>query len=216
MGDETAVNGTGARENVRVAVRESRLGKLWRRTAAAVRSSYLYRWLTAEPDPEVIVIDLRETWTVGPFIRLLDAILDRLLPALDDSRLAAAARTVVRRTLAAPAVVTGVALLAAGLGLGLVSVAAGTLGTTRLGVAVALAVAGVVATRERRSWAELRETRPVELLVAALEPPEPPDRSGSDEKATGPAPETVSSDSTADAAAPEQAAETDGQSRANR
>lgn len=36
------------------------------------RGSWLYRWLTAEPDPEVIVIDLRETYTVGPFVRLLD------------------------------------------------------------------------------------------------------------------------------------------------
>jgi hypothetical protein len=30
--------------------------------------SYIYRWLTTEPDPEVIVIDLRETWTVGPVL----------------------------------------------------------------------------------------------------------------------------------------------------
>jgi len=37
-----------------------------------LRGSWLYGWLTAEPDPEVIVIDLRETYTVGPFVRLLD------------------------------------------------------------------------------------------------------------------------------------------------
>ena len=176
MGDETGMDNAGARDGVWAAVRTSRLGRLWDRGGDAVRDSYLYRWLTAEPDPEVIVIDLRETWTVGPFIRLLDAVLDRVLPALEDSRVATAARTGVRRTLAAPLVVAGLALLVGGLGLGLVSVAGGTLGSTRLGLAVGAVVAGAVATRERRSWAALRETRPVALLVAALEPPEPPDR----------------------------------------
>jgi hypothetical protein len=37
-----------------------------------VGSSVLYRWLTAEPEPDVIVIDLRETWTVGPVVAVLD------------------------------------------------------------------------------------------------------------------------------------------------
>lgn len=36
--------------------------------------SFLYRWLTKEPDPDVIVIDLRETYTVGPIIAILDRI----------------------------------------------------------------------------------------------------------------------------------------------
>jgi hypothetical protein len=43
-----------------------------------VRASYLYRWLTAEPDPEVIVIDLRETYAVGPFLTLLDRLVGPL------------------------------------------------------------------------------------------------------------------------------------------
>lgn len=184
MGDETAADGSGARGNGRAAVRGSRLGRLWQRTADAVRDSYLYRWLTAEPEPEVIVIELRETGTVGPFIRLLDATLERLIPALDDSRLGTAARAAVRRTLAAPVAVGGLGVLAAGLALGLASVAGGTLGTTRLGLAAGLAVAGIVATRERRSWAALRETRPVELLVAALEPPEPPADAETESKET--------------------------------
>ncbi|WP_435196407.1 hypothetical protein [Natronomonas sp. EA1] len=38
------------------------------------RGSWLYGWLTAEPDPEVIVIDLRETYTVGPVIALIDRV----------------------------------------------------------------------------------------------------------------------------------------------
>lgn len=43
--------------------------------------SYLYRWLTKEPEPEVIVIDLRETWTVGPLIALLDHMITAGTPA---------------------------------------------------------------------------------------------------------------------------------------
>ncbi|NUE02293.1 hypothetical protein HUB97_07290 [Halorubraceae archaeon YAN] len=37
-----------------------------------IESSWLYRWLTAEPDSEVIVIDLRETFSAGPVLRQLD------------------------------------------------------------------------------------------------------------------------------------------------
>ncbi|WP_117594493.1 hypothetical protein [Haloprofundus halophilus] len=55
-----------------------RLGVIADRARPLVMNSYLYRWLTAEPDPEVIVIDLRETYTVGPFVRLLD----RLAPPI--------------------------------------------------------------------------------------------------------------------------------------
>lgn len=209
MSDETEA-GTPLGSAVRQAARESRLGRLWRRTAAAVRSSYLYCWLTAEPKPEVIVIDLRETWTVGPFIRLLDATFDRLLPAFDDSRIASAIRPGVRYTLAAPAVVVGLAVLVVGLSLGLVSAAGGTLGTTRLGLTVGVVIAGIIATRERRSWTELRETRPVELLVAVLEPPEPPDES---ESSAAPTEETgdPTAPDTDDPHPPEQDANTDDQ-----
>jgi hypothetical protein len=35
-------------------------------------------WLTAEPDPDVIVVDLRETLTVGPIIVVVDWIVARL------------------------------------------------------------------------------------------------------------------------------------------
>ena len=44
-----------------------------------IRRSFLYRWLTKEPDPDVIVIDLRDTYTVGPFV----ALLDRLAPTIE-------------------------------------------------------------------------------------------------------------------------------------
>lgn len=52
---------------------------LTQRVADITKGSYLYCWLTKEPEPDVIVIDLRETYTVGPFIRLLD----RLAPHIE-------------------------------------------------------------------------------------------------------------------------------------
>jgi hypothetical protein len=55
------------------------------RSGAVVRRSYLYRWLTKEPEPEVVVIDLRETWTVGPVIAALDRVLTRVEPYWEQS-----------------------------------------------------------------------------------------------------------------------------------
>lgn len=52
--------------------RSSTTRSLAGRLSGWVRASYLYRWLTAEPDPDVVVIDLRETYAVGPVIALLD------------------------------------------------------------------------------------------------------------------------------------------------
>jgi hypothetical protein len=50
------------------------------RVGTIIKRSWLYRWLTAEPEPDVIVIDLRETRTLGPFITLLDRFIAWLAP----------------------------------------------------------------------------------------------------------------------------------------
>lgn len=70
--------------------------RLLRVLARWTRSSYLFRWLTKEPDPEVIVIDLRDTYTVGPFIAILDWIITVLEPAYRRSRLQTAGAQVAR------------------------------------------------------------------------------------------------------------------------
>ncbi|MXR41842.1 hypothetical protein GRX01_10905 [Halobaculum sp. WSA2] len=62
------------------AARSSSLTAFARRVGEFTRHSFFYRWLTKEPEPEVIVIDLRETWTVGPIIALLDWAIERTLP----------------------------------------------------------------------------------------------------------------------------------------
>ncbi|MFC7026549.1 hypothetical protein ACFQH8_01515 [Halomicroarcula sp. GCM10025710] len=59
----------------------SALGRGVETLGSITRHSFLFRWLTAEPDPDVIVIDLRETVTVGPLLAVLDSVLSVLTDA---------------------------------------------------------------------------------------------------------------------------------------
>lgn len=141
---------------------------------AALRGSWLYRWLTADPEPSVVVIDLRETWTVGPLLRVLD----RLGTVLADrwrgsraERVADRLRARVRRAPVATASALAAVLLVASL---TATLADGSSRVALAGHLFLLAVA-LLGIRERRSWAALRQTRPVRLVAAVLAPPEPPD-----------------------------------------
>jgi len=69
-----------AGERVRTAIAGSQIAALAARLPAVAKGSWVYRWLTKEPDPDVIVIDLRETATVGPILTVLDRLLDRVAP----------------------------------------------------------------------------------------------------------------------------------------
>ena len=58
--------------------------------------------------------------------------------------------------------------------------------TAGLAVGVVAMLAGAVLTQDERDWATLRETRAVDLLRRALEPPDPPDRAADDDDARTP------------------------------
>jgi hypothetical protein len=138
------------------------------------RQSFLYRWLTEEPEPDVIVIDLRETLTVGPVIRILDRSMAWLAPKWRDSGLKRLSEQVSARVAERPVRAFGIVLtaavtarLATRVGGGF-STGSGLLLLSLLGV-------GVLALRSDRSLDEIRETRGSQLLVAILEPPPPPD-----------------------------------------
>ncbi len=80
-----------------MAVEHARFTALVRTLARWTRHAWLYRWLTAEPEPEVIVIDLRETYTVGPIIAALDWLAARVGPRWRASRVRSALRRAEER-----------------------------------------------------------------------------------------------------------------------
>ena len=142
-----------------------------------VRRSFLYRWLTAEPEPEVVEIDLRETLTVGPILVVLDRTVRTLEQAAPTSTVRSLAAEVATRTRDAPIRVASLVVIAALVTETIVSGLLGTLDSVGFGVRLLLAAVALVGVRIELSWTELRGTRPVRLLVAALEPPPPPESS---------------------------------------
>ena len=76
------------------AARSSGTGRLVRRLHRYGTASFCWRWLTADPDPEVIVIDLRETRTVGPLLALVDRAAAPVVRAAPRARLTTGATRV--------------------------------------------------------------------------------------------------------------------------
>lgn len=139
------------------------------------RQSVLYRWLTAEPEPEVVVIDLRETLTVRPFLVALDETIGLLVVGRRTSVLESTGRALLERVQAAPVRIASVVLLAVVLVNLVVTAALGSLHPGGLWIRLGVAAVALAGTRVTSSWATIRQSRPAKLAIALLEPPEPPD-----------------------------------------
>ncbi|ELY39718.1 hypothetical protein [Natronorubrum tibetense] len=163
-------------ERLRRGVSQSRLTGGVRTLARFVRHSRLYRWFTTEPEPDVIVIDLRETYTVGPFIRLLDRCLEGVSDAAESSKTAAVAARVDAAFRVRPLRVVGLAMTAAVLGSLVVSLALGRPGTVSIVAHAVLVLISISGLRSERTLEEITETRGWTVLAAAFEPPEPPEK----------------------------------------
>ena len=170
--------GSSAVEHSRMAAAVERLlgplSSVERTVSGWARGSRIVAWFLAEPDPEVVVIDLRETYTVGPVLRLLSWVGDRVVATADRSGLADAWSTVVHRIEAEPLRLFGLLLVA----FAVAGLAGAVLADGGSGGWLVLLGLGLLATRERRSAGELTETRGGRAVVAAFDPPEPPERRG--------------------------------------
>jgi hypothetical protein len=161
-------------DQLSVAAAESRVGSATATLGEWVRASWCYRWLTAEPDPDVIVIDLRETYTVAPIIRVLDRVVDPLAESWDGSAVEATLSGIADAPVRALGIVAVVAVLVETA----LSLALGDF--TQSGLLIRAVVFGfaALAIQVPLSASELAETRTGRLLRAVLEPPEPRDDDG--------------------------------------
>lgn len=154
----------------------SQLIKLVSRGRLLITHSWLYRWLTAEPEPDVIVIDLRETLSVGPILRLLEQAINRVVPAAVSSVVGQVLSRGYQTFISRPIQVLGVLLLSltaiaflAILALGEMSIVAGF-------TILALCVIAAVACRITWSVEKLTTTRGYEFLASVFQPPSSPEQ----------------------------------------
>lgn len=165
-----------ARVRVQRAVDSSLLVRTTRLVESALgrwgRGSRIVQWFLAEPDPEVIVIDLRETYTVGPILRVLDHCVEFAGRIDDRTGVSAGLSRVAAAIASAPLLVFGVVLFSVALG----GIATSVATDGGIGGWLLLLGIGLLTTRETRSASELAETRLGRALIAAFEPPEPPEQ----------------------------------------
>jgi hypothetical protein len=164
------------RDRLGRAVDDSLLVRTTRRVEATlagwVHGSRIVRWFLAEPDPEVVVIDLRKTYTVGPLLDVLDRVVTTGSRLAERTGATGALSKATARIESEPLRVFGILLLAVAIaGLAVAALSEGALGGWLILLGVAL-----LASRERRSAGELGRTRAGRALKAAFEPPEPPER----------------------------------------
>jgi hypothetical protein len=155
---------------VSTAVSRSRAGAAVGLVARWIRTSWVYHWLTDEPESDVVVIDLRRTWTVGPLIAIADRVLEPAQRFWPQSGTRTVLSGTAVRVRAAPIRLLGVLLAVLVLAdLVQTAVSRGLTGSG-LGLRLCLLAAAVGATRIDTSWQQLREGP----IGQAFEPPKPP------------------------------------------
>jgi len=163
-------------ERVVTVFSKSRLATIGRAGEQFVRASWLYRWLTTEPDPDIVVIDLRETYVGGPLLGMVDrsfaVIANGWGHARSGTLLDQFYETIEARPIRTVSLVVLMAIVA---NLALTAVL-GSLTISAIGVRLIAGSLALAGTRVDASWDDVTDSRTYELLVALLEPPEPPDK----------------------------------------
>lgn len=167
---------TSFRDEMNGMTRSSRIVDVPHRLQDYIEGSYLYHWLTAEPEPDVIIIDLRETWTAGPVLAGIDRTVAEITPGVHTSTFSQSVRLFGRAVAVRPIRSASIVLIAIAVVSLVYTVVFGTPSGTTVFVHIALATLGLIGSRSTMSAEELRETQVVQVLIDAFEPPEPPER----------------------------------------
>lgn len=145
----------------------SRTESVLRNGERVARRSFIYRWLTEEPEPEVIVLDLHETYAIGPVIAAIEGL--RWPWRLSSTRvmLMRTRHLLTNRPLG----VLGALLLVLVLMTLIVGLVRADLDWPRYGLAVVLGLIGFRWLRSSVTWTELRSSRAITRIVRFFEPP---------------------------------------------
>lgn len=133
-----------------------------------ITSSWIYRWLTREPNPNVIVIDLRETRTVGPVIPYID----RMLTAVSVATVESGSVQAIRRIRKTPVKFAGMTVATIGI-IGIILTTLEGLSTVRLTLLGSITLVGILAIDDTRPWNEIGESKTIRTMRLIFEPPEP-------------------------------------------
>ena len=174
--ENSLVNGKSQRYSIALsrALQTSKLAALSMALASWIHSSFLYRWLTAEPNPDIIVINLRETRTIGPILSVCDSAVGILARAWEAAGAGAVTDSTHDALRKHPVRTLSLVALGAILTNIVVSLVFGTFNTTELAIWIVAGTLAVLGTRIRVSWDQCTESAIVQYLVAVFEPPEPP------------------------------------------
>lgn len=137
------------------------------------RSSFLFRWFAAEPEPDVIVIDLEETIVLGPFVGALDTVVGTFRTERHRSAADECGSRLVKHLDESPVRAAGIVVLTATVTASAVPLADGSLTTDDLYLRLGIALIALLWLRSEASLDDLRATRAARVLRAILEPPEP-------------------------------------------
>lgn len=137
-----------------------------------VGDSLLYRWMTRDSEPEV-VIDLRETITVGPAIIIFDRAHQVLGPPGRRSRVRRVSAHLEDVFVDAPIRLGSIGVLVAVAVSLFTPRASGALTSTGLFVRIVIAGIAILGIRVRTSWSDITASKPARKLVAVFALPDP-------------------------------------------
>lgn len=164
---------TGA-DRLSAGSRRSLLGRALSTLATVTKGSSLFRWLTAEPEANVVVIDLTQTVTVAPVIRVFDWIDARVQRAVPGSRTSSLGQRGTAASRHRPVQLFSALVLS--LVLGRIALAWPAVTTPSVGPLLGIAALALLGLRLTWTWDELVESKPGKLVGSILTPPDPPER----------------------------------------
>lgn len=141
------------------------------RSRRKISSSTVYGWTVKEPDPDLVVIDLRETFSISPILTAFDDVIEFMVPAWMRSKIhtvyTAASKELKENTVKT---VSATLFLAFTASLFVIEVSL-ELTLLSLGVLFLASVVSAYGTKSEKNWRDIKETKVFKLVIELLEPP---------------------------------------------